>query len=57
MPVFKIEASEVHIYERNIQAKTRDEAIEKFYEEYEDLSPCDITGFQIDKVIEGDDDE
>jgi hypothetical protein len=58
MPRFTIKASEVVYYQEEIEAKSEDEAREKFFEmatDY-DLEPCDATGFQID-YIEEDNDE
>jgi ribosomal protein L20A (L18A) len=52
MPIFTIKASEVVFYQEEIQAKTRDEAIEKFYDMTGSLEPCDADNFTIDHVEE-----
>ena len=59
MPIFTIKASEVIYYQEVIEAKTEDEAREKFYQmaTEKDLEPCDAEGFQIDYIDEEDDDE
>lgn len=58
MPTFKIKASEETFYEEEVEAKTEDEAIEKFYllMQNGDIDPCDTDGFTIDHVEEEDDD-
>jgi hypothetical protein len=58
MKIFTIKASEVIYYQEEIEAKSEDEAREKFYQmaTEKDLEPCDAEGFQID-YITGDDDE
>jgi hypothetical protein len=57
MPIFIIRASEQVFYHEEIQAKTRDEAIEKFYDmACGSLEPCDSDNFTIDDVEEEGDD-
>jgi len=57
MPRFTIKASETVFYQEEIEAETREEAIEKFYDMMQgDIEPCDADGFQIDDVEEEDDD-
>jgi len=57
MPKFIIKASEQVFYQEEIEAKTKDEAIEKFYDmSYGNLEPCDADGFQIDNIQEEGDD-
>jgi len=58
MPRFTIKASEVIYYQEEIEAKSEDEAREKFYQmaTEKDLEPCDADGFQIDKIQEYGDD-
>jgi ribosomal protein L20A (L18A) len=53
MPIFTIKASETVFYQEEIQAETRDEAIEKFYDMMcGSLEPCDSDNFTIDHVEE-----
>ena len=53
MPRFTIKASEQVFYQEEIEAETRDEAIEKFYDMMQgDLEPCDSDNFTIDDVEE-----
>jgi ribosomal protein L20A (L18A) len=53
MPIFTIKASETVFYQEEIQAETRDEAIEKFYDMMTStLEPCDSDNFTIDHVEE-----
>jgi hypothetical protein len=53
MPIFTIKASEQVFYQEEIQAETRDEAIEKFYDMMTStLEPCDSDNFTIDDVEE-----
>jgi hypothetical protein len=53
MPIFTIKASETVFYQEEIQAETRDEAIEKFYDMMcSSLEPCDSDNFTIDHVEE-----
>ena len=53
MPIFRIKASETVFYQEEIQAETRDEAIEKFYDMMTSaLEPCDSDNFTIDHVEE-----
>jgi len=53
MPRFIIKASEEVYYQEEIEAETKDEAIEKFYDmSYGNLEPCDADGFQIDNIEE-----
>ena len=53
MPRFTIKASEQVFYQEEIEAETRDEAIEKFYDMmHGDLEPCDSKNFTIDDVEE-----
>ena len=53
MPRFTIKASEQVFYQEEIQAETRDEAIEKFYDMMTSvLEPCDSDNFTIDDVEE-----
>ena len=53
MPRFIIKASEQVFYQEEIQAETRDEAIEKFYDMMTSaLEPCDSDNFTIDHVEE-----
>lgn len=57
MPIFTIKASETVFYQEEIQAETRDEAIEKFYDMMTSaLEPCDSDNFTIDHVEEEGDD-
>lgn len=57
MPRFIIQASEQVFYEEEIEAETRDEAIEKFYDMgISGLVPCDSDNFTIDHVEEHGDD-
>jgi len=59
MPRFTIKASEVIYYQEEIEAKTEDEAREKFYQMAtgKDLEPCDAEGFQIDYIDEEEGDD
>ena len=53
MPIFTIKASETVFYQEEIQAETRDEAIQKFYDMMTSaLEPCDSDNFTIDDVEE-----
>jgi len=52
MPRFIIKASEEVYYQEEIEAETKDEAIEKFYDMASYLEPCDSDHFTIDKVEE-----
>ena len=53
MPTFRIKASEQVFYQEDIEAETRDEAIEKFYDMMQGgLEPCDSDNFTIDHVEE-----
>jgi len=57
MPRFTIKASEQVFYQEEIEAKTKDEAIEKFYDmSYGNLEPCDADNFTIDNIQEEGDD-
>lgn len=58
MPYFTIRASEVVYYEEMVEAKNKDDAIDKFYEMATlTLEPVDQDGFQVDNVYEHDDEE
>jgi len=50
MKIFTITASETAVYEHKIEAETREEAMQQFYECMEWLEPMDYLGFQIDGV-------
>ena len=51
MPIFTIKASEQVFYQEEVEAETREEAIEKFYDMMQgDLEPCDSDNFTIDEV-------
>ena len=52
MPIFRIRASEQVFYKEDIEAETREEAIEKFYDIVSQLEPCDSDNFTIDDVEE-----
>jgi ribosomal protein L20A (L18A) len=52
MPKFIIKASEEVYYQEEIEAETREEAIEKLYDMASYLEPCDSDHFTIDKVEE-----
>ena len=52
MKRFTITASETAVYEVTIDAETREEAMENFYESMEWLEPVDYIGFQVDGVQE-----
>ena len=52
MPRFIIKASEEVYYQEEIEAETREEAIEKLYDMASYLEPCDSDHFTIDKVEE-----
>jgi hypothetical protein len=52
MKRFTITASEVAIYEIEIDAKTKEEAMEHFYENMSWLEPMDYINFQVDGVTE-----
>jgi hypothetical protein len=52
MKRFIITASETAVYERIIEAETREEAMNEFYDCMTWLEPEDFTGFQIDGVVE-----
>jgi len=52
MKKFYIEASEVVVYKTLVEAKSRDEASEKFWEEYSDLTPADIKNATITFIAE-----
>jgi len=53
MPRFTIKASEQVYYQEEVEAETRDEAIEKFYDMMTSaLEPCDNDNFTIDHVEE-----
>ena len=56
MPKFIIQASEQVFYQEEIEAETRDEAVEKFYDMASQLEPCDADNFTIDKIQEYGDD-
>lgn len=57
MPRFIIQASEQVFYQEEIQAETREEAIEKFYDMMQgSIEPCDSDNFTIDNVEEEGDD-
>jgi len=49
---YRFIASEVHIFNEVIQAKTEDEAQEKFMAMLQEgLEADDVSGFQIDQII------
>ena len=52
MPIFTIKAREQVFYQEEVEAETKEEAIEKFYELMQDggLEPCDSDNFTIDQV-------
>ena len=52
MPRFIIKASEQVYYQEEVEAETREEAIEKFYDMTGSLEPCDSDNFTIDHVEE-----
>jgi hypothetical protein len=53
MPVFRIRASEQVFYKEDIEAETKEEAIEKFNDmRFGSLEPCDSDNFTIDDVEE-----
>lgn len=52
MPTFRIKANEIVFYQEDIEAETRDEAIQKFYDMTGSLVPCDSDNFTIDHVEE-----
>jgi hypothetical protein len=52
MAKFYIEASEQLIYKTMVEAKDRNEASEKFWEEYSDLAPTDIKNARIEFIGE-----
>jgi hypothetical protein len=57
MPRFTIKASEQVYYQEEIEAETRDEAVEKFYDmACGSLEPCDADNFTIDNIQEFGDD-
>jgi hypothetical protein len=52
MPRFIIKASEEVYYQEEIEAETRDEAMEKFYDVASQLEPCDSDHFNVYKIEE-----
>ena len=56
MPKFIIKASEEVFYQEEIEAETRDEAMQKFYDIASQLEPCDSDNFNVYKVEEYGDD-
>lgn len=53
MPTFRIKASEQVFYKEDIEAETKEEAIEKFNDlRFGNLEPCDSDNFTIDSVEE-----
>jgi hypothetical protein len=56
MPKFIIKASEEVYYQEEIEAETRDEAMEKFYDMASQLDPVDYDGFNVYKIEEYGDD-
>ena len=50
MKTFRIRASEQVFYKEDIEAETKEEAIEKFYDMAGQLEPCDSDNFTIDDV-------
>lgn len=51
---FTITASERAVYQIEIEANTRDEAMKHFYENMEWLEPVEYADFQIEHVAMGD---
>ncbi len=52
MKTFRIRASEQVFYKEDIEAETKEEAIQKFYDMATQLEPCDYDNFTIDDVEE-----
>lgn len=53
MPIFRIRASEQVFYKEDIEAETKEEAIEKFNDlRFGNLEPCDSDNFNVYKVEE-----
>lgn len=53
MKTYRIRASEQVFYKEDIEANSREEAIEKFYEMMQGaIEPCDSDNFNIDDVEE-----
>ena len=53
MKTFRVKASEQVFYQEEVEAETREEAIEKFYDMMQGaLEPCDSDNFTIDDVEE-----